>query len=53
MNDPCNFYSGTAEHRDRVRKILVKVNKLEEQNKMILEKLEQLMRKVERLERNK
>ena len=53
MIDPCNFYSGTAEHRDRVRKILAKVNKLEEQNKTMLEKLDQLMRKVERLERNR
>lgn len=53
MNDPCNFYSGTGEHRDRVRKILSKVNELENQNKRILEKLDQLMRKIERLERNK
>lgn len=53
MNDPSNFYSGTADHRERVRKILAKVNELENQNKRILEKLDQLMRKVERLERNK
>ena len=53
MNDPNNFYSGTGDHRERVRKILAKVNKLEEQNKTMLEKLDQLIRKVKRLERNK
>lgn len=33
MNDVSNFYSGTGEHRERVRKILAKVNEIEEQNK--------------------
>ena len=50
MNDVSNYYSGTGEHRERVRKILAKVDNLEKQNKIILEKLDKLIRKVERLE---